>query len=677
MAAPSRKILVCSCEDTMAPDAEAIRTGCRGTHVTTARHLCRGEIHRFQAALKDEAPLTVACTQEAALFDEVAEEAGRLDPITYVNIRETAGWSRDGADAGPKMAALLAAAAEPMPTVPVASLESEGVILVYGRDDSAVEAAHLLKDHLDVTVLIKPPVSIQPPRSTEFPIVRGIVRAAKGHLGAFQLTVDDFAQPSPSSRQALVFGAGRNGAQSKCDVILDLTGDAPLFPAADLRDGYLRADPSQPAAMLRAVLRARDLVGTFEKPRYVAFDADLCAHSRSHIVGCTRCLDLCPAGAISPAGDHVAISAEICAGCGQCAAACPTGAASYALPPADALMRKLRTLLVTYREAGGEGAVILLHDAEHGDALIDALARFGDGLPSRVLPVAVNETTQVGLDAIAAAFAFGASSVRFLLRERPRHDVAGLRQTLGLAEAILKGLGFRGERVAAIETDDPEALGSALRAIAPTPPAPRPAAFMPSGGKRDALRVALRELHRAAPEPVDVVALPERAPFGAVEIDAAGCTLCLACVSACPTGALSANPERPMLRFTEDACVQCGLCKATCPEKVISLRPQLDFRAATASGRVLKEEEPFCCIRCGKPFGVKSTIERVISKLEGSHWMYQGGTGRLDVIRMCDDCRVAVVSEQDFDPYGAPPRAHPRTTEDYLREREEAERKKG
>jgi ferredoxin len=127
-----------------------------------------------------------------------------------------------------------------------------------------------------------------------------------------------------------------------------------------------------------------------------------------------------------------------------------------------------------------------------------------------------------------------------------------------------------------------------------------------------------------------------------------------------------------MLRFAEDACVQCGLCKATCPEKVITLKPQLDFRAATASARVLKEEQPFCCIRCGKPFGVRSTIERVAAKLEGKHWMYRGAPARLDMIKMCDDCRVAVISEQDFDPYGAPARAPVRTTEDYLRERERA-----
>jgi oxalate decarboxylase/phosphoglucose isomerase-like protein (cupin superfamily)/NAD-dependent dihydropyrimidine dehydrogenase PreA subunit len=105
--------------------------------------------------------------------------------------------------------------------------------------------------------------------------------------------------------------------------------------------------------VLKAVLRARDLVGNFDKPRYITFAQDLCAHSRSGIVGCRRCLDLCPTAAIAPDGDHVAIDPNICAGCGQCAAVCPTGAAGYALPPADALMRRLRTLLtVTARELG-------------------------------------------------------------------------------------------------------------------------------------------------------------------------------------------------------------------------------------------------------------------------------------------------------------------------------------
>jgi ferredoxin len=665
--AEDRIVLLCSCEDTIPIDAGGVRHACRAAEVKSARQLCRAELGRFREAAATGRPVTVACTQEAPLFAETAGEAG--ERVLFANIRETAGWSQDAEAAGPKMAALIATAAEPLPATAYVTLNSEGVTLVYGRDERAIEAAKLLEAHLDVTVLLTRPKDITPGRVTAFPIVKGTIRSATGHLGAFELTVDDYATAAPSSRGAIAFGSARDNATSRCDVVLDLTGGQPLFAAPDLRDGYLRADPGDPAAMLRAVLKARDLVGTFDKPRYITFTEHLCAHSRSRIVGCNRCLDLCPTGAIAPAGDHVAIDAAICAGCGQCAAVCPTGAASYALPPADALMRKLRTLLTVYRDAGGGDPVVLLHDDDHGGALIDALARHGDGLPANVLPLMVNEVTQVGIETVAAAFAYGASALRFLLRARPRHDVAGLVRTIALAEPILAGLGFGDGRVATIETDDPDGFGEALRAIAPAPPCPRPASFAPVGAKRDVMRLALRELQRAAPKPVDVVALPTGAPFGAIEVDTQGCTLCLACVSACPTGALMDNPDKPMLRFSEDACVQCGLCRATCPEKVITLRPQIDFRAATASARVLHQEEPFCCIRCGKPFGVKSTIERVSAKLEGRHWMFKGQAQRLDVLKMCDDCRVAAMSETDFDPYG-PPRPKVRTTEDYLRERE-------
>ncbi|MFL5266726.1 MAG: 4Fe-4S dicluster domain-containing protein [Stellaceae bacterium] len=663
-----RTFLICSCEETMPLDIRAFERGCRGAAIVGGRQLCRAEIERVRVLVASGTPVTIGCTQEAPLFREIAAESG--GDVSFANIRESAGWSTEAAKAGPKMAALTAAAAVPMPGPPFTQIESGGVALVYGRDERAIEASSLLKEHLDITVLITRPDDLMPPRTTDFPIVKGTIRAAKGHLGAFEIVVDDYALPCPSSRGALTFEPARDGAVSRCDILIDVSGGPPLFPAADLRDGYLRADPGDPAAVLRAVLRARDLVGTFDKPRYVTFTADLCVHSRSHIVGCRRCLDLCPTSAIAPAGDHVAIDERICAGCGQCAAACPTGAASYALPPADALMRKLRTLLTVYRDAGGVSPVLLIHDEDHGGTLIDALARHGDGLPANVLPLAVNEVTQIGLEVIAAAFAYGAAAVRVMLRAKPRHDLAGLYNTIALAEPILGGLGFSGEPLATIETEDPFALGEALHGVKPGEPVSRPATFAPLGGKRDVLKFALRELHRVAPAPTDIIALPAGAPFGAVEINVEGCTLCLSCVSACPTGALSDDPDQPLLRFAEDACVQCGLCKATCPEKVISLTPRLAFGDAAIAARVLKQEEPFPCIRCGKPFGVKSTIDRVVAALEGRHWMYQNSLSRLDIIKMCEDCRVAVVTEEGFDPYGAPARPKPRTTDDYLRERE-------
>src|SRR5262249_50863387 len=321
-----------------------------------------------------------------------------------------------------------------------------------------------------------------------------MITAASGHIGAFRLRVDDYAAPAPSSRDRLNFAPARQDVELLCDVLIDLSGGAALFCAPDLRDGYLRADPGDAAAVLRVVLKARDLSGTFEKPRYIAFTEHLCAHSRSNIVGCHRCLDLCPTGAIAPNGDHVAIDAQICAGCGQCAAACPTGAAGYALPPADALLRKLRVLLATYIDCGGMQPMLLFHDGEHGRPLIEALARYGDGLPANVLPVEVNEVTQLGLETLAAAFAYGASAVRFLLRAKPRHDIRGWNKTIGFGERIVAGLGFDGPRIASIETDDPDVLGDSLRAIAAAAPVAKPASFVAVGKKREVLQLALREL---------------------------------------------------------------------------------------------------------------------------------------------------------------------------------------
>ena len=124
------------------------------------------------------------------------------------------------------------------------------------------------------------------------------------------------------------------------------------------------------------------------------------------------------------------------------------------------------------------------------------------------------------------------------------------------------GLGFSGRRVATIETDDPDSLGEALRGIEPAATVKPPATFRTVGKRRDLLRFALSELHRLAPAPTDVIALPEGAPLGAISVNVDGCTLCLSCVSVCPTGALLDDPERPALKFVEDACVQCGLCRA-------------------------------------------------------------------------------------------------------------------
>src|SRR5262249_18805481 len=135
MAERPPSILICSCEDTMPLDGAAVKRGCRGAEVFTAHQLCPAELGKFRAPVGGAGPLIVACPQETPVFAEVAGDAD----VPYANIRETAGWSKDAAAAGPKMAALLAAAAEPAPDLAFVSVSSEGVILIYGRDEQAIE----------------------------------------------------------------------------------------------------------------------------------------------------------------------------------------------------------------------------------------------------------------------------------------------------------------------------------------------------------------------------------------------------------------------------------------------------------------------------------------------------------------------------------------------------------
>ncbi len=666
-----KKTLICNCRVSMPLDGSALAAALGSAAPTVHTELCRAQLARFEAAIAEGVPLLVACTQEAPLFGETAASQNATGALGFTNIRERAGWSDDAAAATPKIAALLAEAALDIEPAATVSLQSAGAVLVYGVDERAIAAARQLKDRLDVTVLLSAPRDVLPPRIFDVPLFKGTIVRAAGHLGAFDIVVNDYAPAVPSSRGALAFAPPRDQASSRCDLILDLSGGTPLFPAPGKRDGYLRPDPRDPAAVQRALFDIAGLVGEFEKPRYVAYDAALCTHARSRKVGCTRCLDVCPTGAIVSQGDVVDIDPFVCAGCGSCASVCPTGAASYTLPAPRTLAARLRTLLTTYYRSGGDNAVLLVHDTSDGEEMISRIARHGPGLAANVLPFAVNEVTQIGFDIIAGALAHGAVRVLLLPGPGSRGERDGLAQQIALAETMLIGLGYGAGRVVLIDEADPLAVAGIVNA--PPPMSLPPGDFLAMGDKRSRTMLALAHLRSHAPTPADLLPLPQGAPFGAVVLDAAGCTLCLACVSACPTGALSDDPDKPLLGFQEAACVQCGLCRNTCPEAVITLVPRLNFAEDARRAVILKEEEPASCIRCGKKFGAKSSIERIVAQLAGKHSMFASSTAA-EIIRMCDDCRVIAQFEAK-NPLAAAPRPKPRTTDDYLAERKTDESK--
>ncbi|NQW08254.1 MAG: 4Fe-4S binding protein [Alphaproteobacteria bacterium] len=667
-----RSILICDCGGTMTLDGAAIGKACGAdgpAEIATA--LCRRQMSRFVDTLATGGTVVVACTQEAPTFAEVAEDHGADGRVSFINIREAAGWSNEGNQATAKIAALIAAADVPVPPARSLSIQSEGRCLVYGRGQVALDAARRLADTLSVTVMLIDAEDALPPTVAELPVVTGWVAGLTGRLGAFELTVDRFAERSPSVRAGLGFEPPVDGARSETDVIVDLSGEPPLVPAAEKRDGYFRADPRDPAAVLSVVVDAMAMIGEFEKPLYVTVNDTLCAHSRNKLTGCTRCLDLCPAGAITSAGDVVAVDPGLCAGCGLCAGACPTSAITYAYPDAAATLRQITALAGGYRAAGDKAPRLLLHDPRHGAALIEALARYGRGLPADVIPLEVNAVGQIGHDTLLTAFAQGFQAIYLVVDPRKPDDHAGLDHQIAVTDAILSGLGDAGNRVRVLAETDPDALGTALYGTAPDTALPA-APFAPLGRKKAVTRLAVKGLAAALGSTADALPLPKGAPYGRVVIDTEGCTLCLACVGACPASALQDNPDQPQLLFQEDACVQCGLCVATCPEKVITLEPRYGLADSALSAQLVMEDEPFACVSCGKTFGTTRSIQTIKSRLAGKHWMFESDD-RSRLIEMCEDCRIEAQFHSKDNPFASKPRPLPRTTEDYQDARERGE----
>ncbi len=645
------KLILCDCLGSQSIDADTIAMATGMTCGPVMNEACGRQIEQTAKALvRDD--VIVACQQQARLFEELSEEIGAATPLS-VDIRDRAGWTSDGEDPTPKMAALLAEAMLTQPVEKTLDIESRGACLVIGGSEAAENAARDLSAALAVTLLL--PGSVERETPAAFDIIAGHLTRASGSLGQFEVRIDRFQQIVAGGRGVSGWTETKDGAISECDLILDLSGEPALFAAPHKRDGYLRADPGSIGAVAKAVFEAAQMVGTFEKPLYVRLEEPLCAHSRAEQPACSKCLDICPTGAIKSAGDHVAIDPLICAGCGACSALCPSGAITYDAPPVAALLNRLHTLASTFRKAGGKAPGLLVHDEEFGTEMIALSARHGRGLPGDVIPLSVSALAGFGHAEMLAALATGFRRVDILLAPKTESDV--IHAEADLARAIA-GM----DNIRILDLADPDALSDALYDTPKSEAVADP--VLPLGTRRQVTRLAAKALKPDA----EVVALPDAAPYGAILVDADACTLCLSCVSLCPSGALGDNPDNPQLRFQEDACLQCGLCSTICPEQAITLSPQLDLTDAAFTQKVLHEEEPFPCVECGTLFGVKSTVERITEKLAGNHAMFSNPQA-IRMIQMCDNCRIQAQYHSTDNPFASKERPKVRTTDDYLSKR--------
>lgn len=509
---------------------------------------------------------------------------------------------------------------------PTVSYSTEGNVLLIGPEDLTRLAAGKLAGMAGRVILANGAITNQDESyleqvmeaAPEIESYYGKLLGIKGFLGQFQVSVDHNGQAAELSKVAL--------RKAHFDIVLDMSAE-PTIQLEMLPPGYFYVGEDADK-LADALDEIPQLVGQFDKPRYVKVNGDICAHSRNGVEGCTRCLNFCPADAIQSVEQQIEIDPYLCHGAGSCTNACPTGALSYDLPTPQSLHSYLNKLIGRYLEKTSVAPVILFHDANQGAGLIN------ESLAGHVLPVELEEITVAGIDHWMTTLAWGAQQVLVLNTAATAPTLTQmLNGEIALANTLLEQMG----QPARIQLIDEKALAdlSPILEESSAWAVTQPADFAVSA-KRSAFYDAVDYLNEQAANTKEELAL-SNIPYGEVIVKESGCTLCMSCVATCPTQALQDGGDTPALLFVEQDCVQCGLCEASCPEKVISLSPRINLdKESRRARKTLKEEAPFECIRCGAPFATQSMVHRML-EMVGAHSAFSANIERL---KMCGDCRV-------------------------------------
>jgi ferredoxin len=690
-------VALCSCNQTLGWEPRAIQRALGLPESPALFHrLLRDEVHRFMewAAAGRFDGVAVACCGAAGLFREAAAAAGLgARPLAVLNPREGCFWPHpERTAANDKAARLLRAAmaeAGPAPPRPALAVRAGARVLIAADSAAGLELARRLGEHAEPTLLLDERSAAFDPswlHPLPWPASWGTVARVEGSLGQFRVTVE---RRQPIDLRTCIhcrkcipichtqaISEGLRLRLERCDRCGDcLTACAPVGairipreehevlaadqvvllgaaagPAGPGRTGCHRLAQPTAAELDALAWKVRELVGEFQRPQYVRYDADTCAGGAAGQPACGRCIPACPYDAIArDPGNPLRVRVDLpaCEGCGACVAACPTSSLSFTEPPPAELARRLRRLLAPLGDGRPAAApVVVFHCPEEGAAALDEAGRRRLAYPARALPVPMACLRQVSEGDVLQAFRLGAGAVALVgCEDCPHGERELLRERLETVRAILGAFGVPAPRVALL-TGAAAAVAEGLGALADAAPAPVVAwdgtGPEPRGEQREAVAEALRALLAATGRRPGPTPVPARAPFATPQVRAEGCTLCRTCVNVCPTHAFRFREAAPTLELRAVACVDCGLCAAACPEGVITLASEVSLAPEALEYRPVVRDEVLGCTSCGAPFGTRRAVELIERKLAGMAALAETFAGsRRRLLRMCPRCRAA------------------------------------
>jgi heterodisulfide reductase subunit A-like polyferredoxin/coenzyme F420-reducing hydrogenase delta subunit len=670
-------VFLCTCSGTNKIDFKKLRNSINSDAVEVHEILCQepGKIKEVFER-KELSRGLVACTLKKEVF-----EALDLD-ITFVNLREHCGWVHNREDATGKAVALVQAALNSPEAARKKIIDPGRDVLIIGPASPSIRIAQHMHKSANIMILITDTGDSGAMMHKGFEILSGSVKDIEGSVGNFRLNIisnplspDKCIECGKCIDVCPVNALNRYpifAVNEKCDMCGKCSGACPT-KAIDLEENITILKAGQVLAIGKNAIypegkkgfyitsEGKDIEGTVGLALSVAveiiantagleIDAPVkamlegCASGKSGFRGCTLCERACRHGAINRSGDNIAFDERSCTGCGACASICPLSLfrmeddiysrMEYLLSPSNFKRNKIERK-------------ILMFTCAHSIPFLDALGGQKKKYPP-VLPLFVTDLSQVSETHLLRAFDLGADGVIML----------GCNECAGhVSEEVCRFAGWildefkLSNRIRVIRNisgtkDFMESLLSFNEHLTSN----RLGVHKPVKLNNASKRMIFLDLVAsfAAKTGITPSSVIEDAivPFADISIGAS-CTVCGACTSMCPVGALMR--EEGSITFRYGYCITCGMCEQACPEKTLTMRHVLDMAKLldTVPSTLFKSELQVCA-SCRKPYMTRAAFDRIsnsfienvrddLEPLEQVELI----KNQTELLKYCENCRPA------------------------------------